>query len=389
MMSWRSCSIMFSHRERAPPSYSCCGINHPPYSGSSHHRWVSLLTLVPKAVCQSVWQGWGDVLLWTRGERDTERERERERERAPLPLSLPPLLCAALRPGRSFLPPFLISSSQLALPPLGCWLAFSSPARRRRRAGPKYFAGWNDWLPVLHGLNFGGWGGRFARRKGGESRGKKGGSPSPEGIYFTVSRRNVIPVSSFRSSHTSHLCECLKNGWLWQAAGNMAGCCVFVSGVCARCFSSAVVCVSLLRGVVWRCVRFHLFIYLFVLWCAKGAVVHGLKMETPPPAIHSPSIHPPIQPRPGCVGVGAGRRGAWLMRKRCYLQTERNLRDIRSMRASDSSSSWAAAASLCLRVQGDAGTGSISVSPKPSPGMWTGWRAPCCLCAPAPACLPE
>lgn len=55
----------------------------------------------------------------------------------------------------------------------------------RYRAGGNPWQGWNDWLPVLRGLNFRGAGGEdSARRQGGESRRKKGGSPSPGEIWF-------------------------------------------------------------------------------------------------------------------------------------------------------------------------------------------------------------
>lgn len=68
----------------------------------------------------------GGVVLWTR-----EREGARESERVPLLLLLPPLSCAQ-RSGPAA-PSFLISSPQLPLSSLGCWLVFSFHTPRRTR----------------------------------------------------------------------------------------------------------------------------------------------------------------------------------------------------------------------------------------------------------------
>lgn len=93
-----------------------CGINHPPYRSSSHHRWVSLLTLVPKS---SLGLSGGDGGMLYCG---LEREGEREWESTSAAPPASSLLCAALRPGRSFLPHFLPTAGSLRSRMLACLL---------------------------------------------------------------------------------------------------------------------------------------------------------------------------------------------------------------------------------------------------------------------------
>lgn len=136
-----------------------------------------------------------------------------------------PSRCAQQRYGLTA-PSSLISSPQLALlssSPLGCFrlpLSFQHAALE--------FAGWNDRIAALHGLNSG----QICTT----SQEEKGGSPSCEGISFTVSRRNVI---------ASHLPSVRMRVEKIRLEGvsllrSMAACCVHVCAcacACAPCLS--------------------------------------------------------------------------------------------------------------------------------------------------------
>lgn len=197
--------------------------------------------------------GWCCIVNW-------ERKSEREREhlcRSPCLLS-----CAQCSgpAAPSFLPHFLPTAGCLLSRMLVVPSPFALPPSRT-----KYFGG-VEWLTTCFAWS------EFREIRTSERRGvkreKRRLSILPEGIYFTVSRRNVIPESSFRSSHTSHLCKCLEFflfvARAWQRAGNMAACCI--------------VCVCVCVEVCARCLGFFFFFCFFVsvyseAWCGSRARV--------------------------------------------------------------------------------------------------------------------
>lgn len=109
---------------------------------------------------------------------------------------------------------------------------------------------------------------------------------------------------SFQFPHSARLTPPVcANAWKTAECDSLPGIWLAVVFLCAECVpdvSPPLFCVSLFRGVVWIVFDFvYLFIYLYYdalkgLWCVDWK-------WNPPPPFHYPSIHPSLQPRPGCV----------------------------------------------------------------------------------------
>lgn len=155
---------------------------------------------------------------------------------------------------------------------------------------------------------------------------------------------------SFQFPHSARLTPPIcANAWKTLECDSLLG--IWLAAVfCSECvpdvffFFFAILCQFVPRRGV-DCV----FYYDALKGCGALVLVVDWKWKPPPHyRLDSPSIHPSIHPRPGCVGVGEGReRGLANGRTAVLSDWPKSERYSHAIITGDSGSSWPDAPSLC------------------------------------------
>ncbi len=194
---------------------------------------------------------------------------------------------------------------------------------------------------------------------------------------------------SFQFPHSARLTPPISaNAWKTLECGSLLG--IWLAVVfCSECVPDVFFFFAILCQFVPRRGMDCVFYYDALKGCGALVLVVDWKWKPRPLELDSPSIHPSIHPSEARVCGGRRREGegvGWRENVITFRVTE--IWAIFARFSQLTAAPRDRLHRLCVALAGRCWDDQTVCFPQPSPGMWTGWRAPCCPCAPAPACLP-